>query len=412
MAGSSPPPAITIRTAWAQMATKRHPSKLTLEYRGGKIQFGLHKPTGQYRKKHKGKTLYLGSDPKGVLSQWLAKTTQHDEVLINPLAQQTTGELTVEQLCNQVLACKELDVDSGELTRTTFDLYVRYGKWIADFFGRKTLVCDLTPADFARFKADLAKPKATKKNGKVIKKAAGRKLSLVGLATKMRHVRMFFNFALAEEWIDKLPWGAKTFQLPTKKAIKKARSQKRDKTASRQEILKLLEEADDTWNAMLLLAINSGSGNTDVAMIKHSDIEEGGWVEQARNKTGEYRRFKLWPETLEAISKLPKHEDGLIFHSKQGSKLIPAGTHNPITKGFSNLVRKAGVKRENLSFYSLRHTFQTVADENVDLVATQVIMGHSRNSISDNYRGKISDARLEAVTDHVRRWLFDLDADK
>ena len=48
----------------------------------------------------------------------------------------------------------------------------------------------------------------------------------------------------------------------------------------------------------------------------------------------------------------------------------------------------------------------------MDLVATQVIMGHSRNSISDNYRGKISDARLEAVTDHVRRWLFDLDADK
>lgn len=228
----------------------------------------------------------------------------------------------------------------------------------------------------------------------------------------MRHVRMFFNFALAEEWIDKLPWGAKTFQLPTKKAIKKARSQKKDKTASRQEILKLFEEAGDTWNAMLLLAINSGSGNTDVAMIKHSDIEEDGWVEQARNKTGEYRRFKLWPETLEVISKLPKHEDGLIFHSKQGSKLIPAGTHNPITKGFSNLVSKAGIKRENLSFYSLRHTFQTVADENVDLVATQVIMGHSRNSISDNYRGKISDARLEAVTDHVRRWLFDLDDDK
>jgi hypothetical protein len=39
-------------------------------------------------------------------------------------------------------------------------------------------------------------------------------------------------------------------------------------------------------------------------------------------------------------------------------------------------------------------------------------MGHSSTSISDNYRGKISDARLEAVTDHVRRWLFELDADK
>lgn len=71
MAGSSPPPTITIRTVRAQMATKEQSSKLTLEYRGGKIQFGLHKLTGQNRKKHRGKTLYLGSSPDGVLDQWL-----------------------------------------------------------------------------------------------------------------------------------------------------------------------------------------------------------------------------------------------------------------------------------------------------------------------------------------------------
>jgi len=65
--------------------------------------------------------------------------------------------------------------------------------------------------------------------------------------------------------------------MPTKKAIKKAKSKKREKTATRDEIL------------------------------------------------------KLWSETLEAIDRIPKHKDGLIFHSKQGSKLIPVGTHNPIT---------------------------------------------------------------------------------
>ena len=394
------------------MATKKQSTKLTLEYRGGKIQFGLHKPTGQYRKHYRGKSLYLGSDPDGVLDQWLEKTNNHDQELTNTFDPKATDDWTVGRLCNAVLACKENDVESGELTRTTFDLYVRYGKWITSFFGRNTLVSDLTPADFARFKADLAKPKPTKKNGKIIKKATTQKLSLIGLASKMRHVRMFFNFALAEEWIDKLPWGAKTFQPPTKKAIKKAKAKKREKTATRQEILKLIESADDTWAALILVAINSGSGNTDVAMLSRNDIGPDGWVEKARNKTGEYRRFKLWPETIEAIDKLPKHKDGLVFHSKQGSKLIPVGTHNLITKLFADLAQRAGVKRENLSFYSLRHTFQTVADENVDLVATQVIMGHSRNSISDNYRGKISDARLEAVTDHVRRWLFELDADE
>ena len=83
------------------MATKEQSSKLTLEYRGGKIQFGLHKPTDQYRKKHKGKTLYLGSSPDGVLDQWLEKTSQHDDELVNTIAQQPIEEMTVERLCNQ-----------------------------------------------------------------------------------------------------------------------------------------------------------------------------------------------------------------------------------------------------------------------------------------------------------------------
>ena len=136
MARSSPPSTITSRTVKAQKATLRQYSKLTLFYRGGKIQFGLHKPSRQYRKKHKGKTLYLGSDPKGVLDQWLEKASQHDDELVNSIVQQTTEELTVERLCNQILACKELDVDSGKLTRTTCDFYVGHGKVGADFFGR------------------------------------------------------------------------------------------------------------------------------------------------------------------------------------------------------------------------------------------------------------------------------------
>ena len=43
MAGSSPPPTITIRTVRAQMATERESSKFRLAYRGGKLQFGLDK---------------------------------------------------------------------------------------------------------------------------------------------------------------------------------------------------------------------------------------------------------------------------------------------------------------------------------------------------------------------------------
>ena len=57
-------------------------------------------------------------------------------------------------------------------------------------------------------------------------------------------------------------------------------------------------------------------------------------------------------------------------------------------------------------FYTLRHTFRTVADEAKDQPAADYIMGHEVPHMSSVYRETISDERLRAVTDHVRAWLF------
>jgi integrase len=58
------------------------------------------------------------------------------------------------------------------------------------------------------------------------------------------------------------------------------------------------------------------------------------------------------------------------------------------------------------NFYTLRHTFRTVADEAKDQPAIDHIMGHESTHMSTQYREKISDDRLRAVTDYVRAWLF------
>jgi hypothetical protein len=39
-------------------------------------------------------------------------------------------------------------------------------------------------------------------------------------------------------------------------------------------------------------------------------------------------------------------------------------------------------------------------------VAFDAIMGHVRDDMASVYRERISDARLRAVTDHVRAWLY------
>ena len=49
---------------------------------------------------------------------------------------------------------------------------------------------------------------------------------------------------------------------------------------------------------------------------------------------------------------------------------------------------------------------RTVADETKDQVAVDYVMGHEIPNMSAAYRETINEARLRAVADYVRAWLF------
>jgi hypothetical protein len=66
----------------------------------------------------------------------------------------------------------------------------------------------------------------------------------------------------------------------------------------------------------------------------------------------------------------------------------------------------ADLRKEGLGFYTLRHTFRTMADEAKDQPVVDFMMGHEVPHMSAVYRETISDERLRAVADHVRAWLF------
>jgi integrase len=59
-----------------------------------------------------------------------------------------------------------------------------------------------------------------------------------------------------------------------------------------------------------------------------------------------------------------------------------------------------------VGFYTLRHVFRTVADEAGDQPAVDHVMGHESLGMATVYREGISDDRLRAICEHVRRWLF------
>src|ERR1700676_4771639 len=73
---------------------------------------------------------------------------------------------------------------------------------------------------------------------------------------------------------------------------------------------------------------------------------------------------------------------------------------------FTNLMKSLDVHRDGVGFYTLRHVFRTVADGARDPVAIDLIMGHADPSMGGHYRERVEDSRLQAVTDHVRNWLF------
>jgi integrase len=103
----------------------------------------------------------------------------------------------------------------------------------------------------------------------------------------------------------------------------------------------------------------------------------------------------------------PAHKH-LVFISVQGESYIGKNSGHRIAKTILWFLRKAKIERQGLTFYSLRRTFQTVAEGVRDLSAVQAIMGHAASSsdMSARYRERVDDGRLQAVVNHVRDWLF------
>jgi integrase len=178
----------------------------------------------------------------------------------------------------------------------------------------------------------------------------------------------------------------------------------------------MLASADAQLPGMILLGLNCGFGMADCGRLPISSVDlESGWVDFPRVKTGIPRRCPLWPETVVAVREAivmrpePKNpaDAGLVFLTARGHPWNKENMSSPAVWKFRKLLIALGINgRKGIGFYTLRHTFRTVADESKDQPAADHIMGHARDDMASVYRERINDERLRAVADHVRRWLF------
>jgi integrase len=355
--------------------------------------------TGRWCKKIRGRLVYFGpwSDPDAALTKYLE---QKDDLHAGrrPRDEVSAG-VTIKSVANHFLNAKQQAVEAGELSPRTWADYRSIMDMLVAGFGKNRSVVSLGPQDFAALKSKLSK-----------------RNSPTRMCTVIQVIRCAFKFAYESRLIPAPVIYGPVFKRTSKKTLRLHRARQGAKLFSREEIHKLLSAARPQVIAMILLGINCGFGNEDCGTLPISAVDlEAGWVKFPRPKTGIARRCPLWPETVAALREAlanrpepmkPEHA-GLVFITAHGGSWAKDQSSGPLVWEMKKLLRRLGINgRAGLGFYTLRHTFRTVADETERQPAIDLIMGHARDDMASVHRERISDERLRAVTDYVRAWLY------
>ncbi len=378
--------------------------------------------SGKWMKKIRGKIHYFGRWAKlvdGRLERvpgdgWEDALSAYELVADDLHAGRTPrgrpGGLTVRDLANHFLTAKKNQLDAGELTLRSFAEYRETTDLLVARFGLTRPVDDLAAPDFEALRPSLA-----------------RRLGPVRLGNEVQRVRTVFKYGYDAGLIDRPVRYGPQFMKPGRTTMRKHRARAAPKMFEADEVRALVAAAGVPLRAVVLLGVNCGFGNTDGASLPLSALDlDRGWVTYPRPKTGIARRCPLWPETVEAIRAAldarprPKGYEGcgLVFVNERGAPVVQVKERHRaenvtvhyrtdnVTVRFTALAKRLGLHRGGVGFYALRHVFRTVADEARDPVAIDLVVGHGDGSMGARDRERVDDARLRAVTDHVRKWLW------
>ncbi|WP_162668271.1 tyrosine-type recombinase/integrase [Gemmata massiliana] len=336
---------------------------------------------------------------------------QKDALHAGRKPRQASEGVTVKDLANAYPNHKKALLDAAELSQHTWRNYQQAAALVVERFGKSRLVADLGPDDFAELRNWMTK-----------------KWGAVRVRDFITRVRCVFKYGHESELIAVSVRFGPGFKPPTRKTLCLGRAEKGARMFEASEIRALVNgatiqgkngsktvRAGVAVRAMILLGVNCGFGNADCGTLPRSALDlEGGWVNYHRPKTGITRRCPLWPETVaalkDALDKQPEpkspEDAGLVFLTVRGASWHKTDLEDStISKEISKLVKALGITG-NKNFYALRHTFETIGGEAKDQVAVDHIMGHARDDMASVYRERISDERLKAVSDFVRKWVF------
>lgn len=343
---------------------------------------------GYWAKKIRGRLYYFGTWDEG----WEVSLKRYEtarESLYLGYDLPSLG-LSVLEGGKLFLTAKNQSLESGQITQKTFNEYEETAYLVAETLGTSRSVESLVPADFQRLHAVMSK-----------------RFGVYRLQNMVTRVKSIFKFLFESGHIEKPVVYGPMFRPPSARALR-LQSSKISRQYKPAEVHQLIATANPQLAAMVWLGINAGLGNTDCGSLECRQLDlKGAWLNYPRPKTGIDRRAKLWPETVSAIRRLESQQcpadDDLVFVTAFDN----GWSEDAVTLEFRKLAAKAGVLKPGRGFYSLRHTFATIASQTGDQVAVDHVMGHVPTGIGATYRHFVADERLERIADSVRKWLGD-----
>ncbi|MHC4396587.1 MAG: tyrosine-type recombinase/integrase [Planctomycetota bacterium] len=359
-------------------------SKTRQKTRSDKFPLTLH-PTGQYCKKINGKLYYFGSDKKRALEKYLNQATWLHGSQEN-VQKPNNENMTLKQLCDKYLQYQYSKLQANDLTANHYNEQVVSLKKLMAFLGPNIEINKISALDLQNYKRKIQKSH----------------VSVSRLNLHISIMKALFHWARKNDILE---------HIPNIDAISRDKIVHNEKfTFDHEQISKLLSAADVKMKAMIWLGLNCGFGCTDCSELKWADLDfVNARVRLPRKKTGILRDLPLWPETVEAIEKVPK-TGNLVFYTSRGNsfvhtivKLDSSGnrrysTQNTITTKFSRLIKKSGLNvPKGTGFYTLRRTAATIAARSGDPFAVQKLLGHADLQMATRYVQDVSKQTDEVV---------------
>lgn len=315
--------------------------------------------------------------------------------------------VTLSGLLNLWLADRQLDVDADKLKLATWRQYREVAEFIVERLGRLTPVKALRPADFATL------------HRAMVKKWGASPSVLSRVVTV---ARMPFKWGWESEVIHDAVRMGPRFKIASKADKREKRHKRGRQTFTATEVRKMLDAASVELRAAILLGINGGYSQREVAEIECMAVDlDAGWIDHLRAKTRQPRRVPLWAETIAAIRALPDNnpadpaDAGLLFITRNGLRYVREYVNDNdklircdvFGSAFNRLRRGLRIRLDHAGFGKLRATHRTVADGAGDANAARLIMGHSLGvGVEEAYIRTIEDDRLRGVAAHAHEWLW------